>query len=58
MRAFALSLAAVFAAAALGVGALSLYWGDDLADYRLPGIAALAAIACNVMLMLAARARR
>ena len=58
MRTFALSLGAVFGAAALGVGALSVYWGNDLADWQLPGLAALAAIACNVMLMLADRARR
>ena len=58
MRAFALGLGAVFGAAALGVGALSVYWGNDLADWQLPGLAALAAIACNVMLMLADRARR
>jgi hypothetical protein len=48
----------VLGAAALAMMALSLYWADDLADWRLPGLAALAAIACNVMLMLAARARR
>ncbi len=51
-------MGATFGAAALGLMALSLYWADDLADWRLPGLAALAAIACNVMLMIAARVRR
>ena len=58
MRAFALSVGAVLGAAAVGLMALSLYWADDLADGRLPGSAALTAIACNVMLMIAARLRR
>ena len=58
MRVFALTLAAVLGAAALALMALSLYWADDLADWRLPGLAALAAIACNVMLMTAAGATR
>ncbi len=57
-RAVALALASVLGAASLGLGALSLYWADDLADWRLPGLAALAAIACNVTLMVAARLRR
>ncbi len=56
-RAFALTLGAILGAAAVGLMTLSLYWADDLADWRLPGVAALAAIACNVMLMLAARLR-
>ncbi len=57
MRALALTLGAVLGTAALGLMALSLYWADDLADWRLPGLAALAAIACNVMLMIADRLR-
>ncbi len=58
VRRVALSMGAAFGAAALGLMALSLYWADDLADWRLPGLAALAAIACTVMLMIAARVRR
>ncbi len=57
IRALTLSLAAALAATALALGALSFYWADDLADWRLPGLAALAAIACNVMLMAADRNR-
>jgi len=57
-RALALGLAAALGAAAVGLMALSFYWADDLADWRLPGLAALAAIACNVALMIAARSRR
>lgn len=57
-RAVALGVAAALGAAALGLMALSFYWADDLADWRLPGLAALAAIACNVALMVAARRRR
>ncbi len=53
MRTVALSLGAVLGAVALGLAALSFRWADDLADWRLPGLAALAAIACNVLLMLA-----
>ena len=58
VRALALGLAAVLGVTAAGLMALSLYWADDLADWRLPGLAALAAIACNTMLMIAAQARR
>ncbi len=58
VRGFALSLGVALGTTALGLMALSLYWGDDLADWRLPGLAALAAIACNVALMVAARLRR
>jgi hypothetical protein len=58
VRAFALGLATVLGVTAAGLMVLSLYWADDLADWRLPGLAALAAIACNTMLMIAVRARR
>jgi hypothetical protein len=51
-------LAVVLGAAALVLAALSLHWAGDLADWRLPGLAALAAIACNVALMVADRLRR
>ena len=57
MRSVALTLAGVLGVTALGLMALSLYWADLLADWRLPGAAALAAIACNVMLMVADRAK-
>ncbi len=57
MRAAVLTLAGLLGVTALGLMALSLYWADLLADWRLPGLAALAAIACNVMLMTAARLR-
>jgi hypothetical protein len=58
MRGVALSLGAVLGVVALGFAALSFLWAGDLADWRLPGLAALAAIACNVMLMVADRLRR
>lgn len=58
MRAAVLSLGVVLGAAALVLGALSFHWAGDLADWRLPGLAALAAIACNVALMVADRLRR
>jgi hypothetical protein len=58
VRIFVLGTAAMLGAAAAALMALSLYWADDLADWRLPGLAALAAIACNVTLMTAARLRR
>jgi len=58
MRVVTLSLGVLLGAVALGLAALSFYWADDLADWRLPGLAALAAIACNVMLMVAGRIER
>ncbi len=58
MRVLVLTVGAVLGAAAAALMSLSLYWADDLADWRLPGLAALAAIACNVALMTAARLRR
>jgi hypothetical protein len=58
MRAVAMSLGVVLGVAALAFMALSLYWANDLADWRLPGLAALVAIACNVMLMVADRVER
>jgi hypothetical protein len=57
MRAVALILGAVLGVAALGLAAASFLYAGDLADWRLPGLAALAAIACNVMLMVADRLR-
>lgn len=58
MRAVASILGVVLGAAALVLAALSFYWAGDLADWRLPGLAALAAIACTVMWMVADRLGR
>lgn len=57
MRALALSAGGVLAAIAAAFAGVSLYRADDLADLALPGIAVLAAIAANVMFMIAARVR-
>jgi hypothetical protein len=58
MRGVALGLGVALGAAAVGLAALSFLWAGELADWRLPGLAALAAIACNVLLMVAERLRR
>ncbi len=50
----ALGLGILLGAASLGLLGVSLYYADLLADWRLPGLAALAAIASNVMFMTAA----
>jgi len=53
-----LSLGILLALAAGALGAASLYYADRLADFGLPGLAALAAVAANVMFMLAEGERR
>jgi len=57
VRALALTAGGVLAAIAAAFAGVSLYRADDLADLALPGIAVLAAIAANVMFMIAARVR-
>ena len=44
--------------AALGFLGVSIYYADLLTDWRLPGLAVLAAIASNVMFMTANRIKR
>lgn len=58
VRALVLAAGGALAAIAAGFAAVSLYRADDLADLALPGIAALAAVAANVMFMVADRMRR
>jgi hypothetical protein len=58
MRQATLGSGIVFGAASLVLVALSVHYADDLADWKLPGLAGLAAIASNVMFMTADRLRR
>lgn len=51
----ALALGMALGAASLGLLGVSLYYADLLADWRLPGLAALVAIASSVMFMTADR---
>jgi hypothetical protein len=57
MRSLALTLAGGLGLISLGLLAVSLALAGDLADWALPGLAALAAIGANVMLMIADRLR-
>lgn len=58
MRPAALAMGAILAATSIGLFGMSMRHGDDLADWGLPGLAALAAIAANVAFMIADRIRR
>ncbi len=53
MRTAALGAGLALAAASLALLGVSLHYGDLLADWSLPGLAALAAIASNVAFMTA-----
>jgi hypothetical protein len=48
----------VLGAASLALLGISLYYAERLANWKLPGLAALVAIAANVMFMTADRIRR
>ncbi len=55
MHSVALSAGVAFAAASLVALVVSLHYAELLADWRLPGLAALLAIASNVAFMSADR---
>ena len=57
VRRVALGMGFALASASLALLAVSLHYGDWLADWSLLGLAALAAIASNVAFMSAAKLR-
>jgi hypothetical protein len=55
---FAFGFGVVLGAASLALLGFSLYYAERLPDWKLPGLAALVAIAANVMFMTADRIKR
>ena len=53
MRRLTLGLGFVLGASSLAILGFAIYHAEELPDFGLPGLAALAAIAANVMFMVA-----
>jgi len=58
MRRLALALGFFLAASSLAILGFAIYHAEELPDFGVPGLAALAAIAANVMFMVAFRLKR